>query len=164
VHVTVFRRWWFWAVAAAVLCAIVLVVGLRVRQARVAGDPSFRALAVVALARDGAQHPLTKDQIRAIVPLLRSLRDLAPDEREATQAVVREILNTLTPAQRAELRTRRALALGRRSARPGSGGPGFGGGRFTGGGGDGSGPPGRLQVRARILDRAIVVLEERAKE
>jgi uncharacterized membrane protein YgcG len=158
VRVTLFRRWGFWAAAAAVFCAIVLVVGLRARQARVAGDPSFRALAVVALARDGAQHPLTKDQIRAIVPLLRSLKAFAPDEREQTQAVVGEILNTLTPEQRAELRTRRPLAFGGRSARPGSGGPGFGGG------GDGSGPPSRLQVRARILDRAIAVLEERAKE
>jgi len=160
---TVFRRWWLWAVAAAVLCAIVLMVSFRVRHAGVAGDPSFRVMAVAALARNGAQHPLTKDQIRAIVPLLKSLKDLAPDEREATQAVVGEILNTLTPEQRAELRARRALALGGRSARPGSGGPGFGGGRLTGGG-DGSGPPTRLQVRARILDRTIEVLEERAKE
>jgi hypothetical protein len=160
---TVYRRWWFWAVAAAVFCAIVLVVGLRVRQTRVAGDPSYRALAVVALARDGAQHPLSKDQIRAIVPLLRSLKDLAPDERQATQAVVGEILNTLTPEQRAELRARRAVALGRRSSRPGSGGPGLAGGRFPGGG-DGSGQPNRLQARARMLDRAIAVLEERAKQ
>jgi hypothetical protein len=147
-----------------VFCAIVLVVGLRVRQMRVAGDPSFRALAVVALARDGAQHPLSKDQIRAIVPLLRSLKDLAPDERPATQAVVSEILNTLTPDQRAELRTRRALALGRRSSRSGSGGSGLSGGRVPGSGVDGSGPADRLQVRARMLDRAIAVLEERAKE
>lgn len=161
---TVFRRWWFRAAAAAVLCAIVLVAGLRVRQAGMAGDPSFRVLAVVALARDGAQHPLTKDQIRAIVPLLRSLKDLAPDEREATQAVVSEILKTLTPEQRAELRTKRAFALGRRSSRPGSGSPGFSVGRSTGGGGDGSGPPNRVQARARILDRAIAVLEERARE
>jgi uncharacterized membrane protein YgcG len=161
---TVYRRWWFWAVAATVFCAIVLVVGLRVRQARVAGDPSFRTVAVVALARDGAQHPLSKEQIRAIVPLLRSLKDLAPDERQATQAVVSEILNTLTPEQRAELRTRRALALGRRTSRPGSGGQGFGGGGFTRGGGNGAGSPNRLQARTRMLDRAIAVLEERAKE
>jgi len=152
---------------AAVLCAVVLVAGLRARQGRLAGDPSFRALAVVALARDGAQHPLTKDQIHAIVPLLRSLKDLAPDEREAAQAVAREILNTLTPDQRAELRNQRALALGRRTGRLGQGGPGFGGGgRFAGGGGggEGSGPPDRLQLRARLIDRAIAFLKQRVNE
>lgn len=158
----VFRRWWFWVAAVAVICAIVLAVGVRGRQARLARDPAFRALAVVALARDGAQHPLTKEQIRAIVPLLRSLKDLAPDEQEAARAVVREILNTLTPEQRAELRSRRPASLGR----AGQNGPGFGG-RFADGGGrggDGSGPPDRLQLRARLIDRAVGFLEERAKE
>lgn len=76
-------------------------------------------------------------------------------------------MNVLTPEQRAELRSQRALALGRRTGRPGQGGPGFGGGgRFAGGGagGDGSGPPDRLQLRVRLIDRAIAALEQRVKE
>ncbi len=168
----VLRRRWVWAAAVAVVLGIVMIVGLRGRQARVAGDPAFRALAVVALARDGAQHPLTKDQIKAIVPLLRSLKDLAPDERAAARAVVNEILGTLTADQRAELRAQRSFfQQGRRRPQPGQGGPGIagGGGGGRGGaaggpGGDGSGPPDRLQLRARLIDRAVAILEQRAKE
>ncbi len=165
----VVRRWWIWGAAVAVICVIVLAFGLRARQARLAGDPALRALTVVALARDGAQHPLTRDQIHAIIPLLRSLKDLAPDEREATRAVVREILSTLTPEQRAELRSQRPLFPGGRPARPGQTGARVagGGGRFAdagGRGGDGAGPPDRMQLRARVIDRAVAILEQRASE
>ena len=157
-----YRRWWVWAAAVAVVCVIVLAFGIRERRARPAGDPAFRALAVVALARDGAEHPLTKDQIRAIIPLLRSLKDFAPDEREATRAVAREIMNRLTPEQRAELRNQRRAFPGP----PGQDGTRFPGGarRFGDAGGDGSGPPDRLQMRARIIDRAVAFLEQRANE
>jgi uncharacterized membrane protein YgcG len=161
-----FRRWWVWAAAVAVVCVIVLAFGIRERRARQAGDPAFRALAVVALARDGAEQPLTKDQIRAIIPLLRSLKDFAPDEREATRAVAREILNTLTPEQRAELRNQRRAFPGGRPGRSGQDGTGFAGGgrRFADAGGEGSGPPDRLQMRARIIDRAVAFLEQRMRE
>lgn len=159
------RRRWLWAAAAAA-CVLVLAFGLRGRQVRPPADPAFRALAVVTLARDGAQHPLTRDQIRAIAPLLRSLRDIAPDEREAAQAVVREILNTLTSEQRAELRNRRPFFAGPRAGQPGPNGSGLGGGgrRFPDGGGGGVAPQDRLQMRARLIDRAVSFLEERAKE
>jgi hypothetical protein len=163
------RRWAVWAGVVAAVCVIVLTFGLRGRQTRLAGDPAFRVLTIVALARDGAAHPLSKDQIRAIVPLLRSLKDLAPDEREATQAVVREILNTLTPEQRADLRRQRPLLPGGRRFPPGQNGTGFAGGtgRIADAGGrvgEGSGPPDRLQVRARAIERAVAILEQRAQE
>ncbi len=56
------------------------------------GDPAVRvALAVLALERSGEQ-PLTPDQARQVLPLLKVLRDTSPDDRQVSQAIADQIL------------------------------------------------------------------------
>lgn len=131
------------------------------------GDPAVRvALAVLALERSGEQ-PLTPDQARQILPLLKVLRDTSPDDRQVSQAIADQILAILTPDQRAALERMREQAQERlRQSRPGgSPGPGVGGPGPGGPGPGGASPdPGRrAELRRRAIDRAIRVLEAKVR-
>ncbi len=131
------------------------------------GDPALRvALAVMALERSGEQ-PLSPDQARQVLPLLKVLRDTSPDDRQVSQAIADQILAILTPDQRAALERLREQAQERAQRRgqgrppgPGVGGPGPGG---PGSGGASPDPARRAEVRRRAVDRAIRVLESKVR-
>lgn len=123
-------------------------------------DPAIRvALAVVALERD-PEHGLTAAQAAKLLPWLRVLWEMRPDDREAAQAIADEAFAILTADQRAALERRREEAR-ERSGQPG----GQGAGRRSGRPGGPGGPPDpsrRDEFRRRIFDRAIKVLETKS--
>lgn len=131
------------------------------------GDQAVRvALVVMALERSGEQ-PLTPDQARQILPLLKVLRDTSPDDRQVSQAIADQIFAILTPDQRAALERLREQAQERIRQRgqggppgPGVGGPGPGG---PGPGGASPDPARRAEFRRRTIDRALRVLESKAR-
>ena len=122
-----------------------------------AADPGIRvALAVVALERD-PEHALTAEQAAKLLPWLRVMRDMRPDDREAAQTIADEAFAILTADQRAALERRREEAR-ERSGQPG----GQGARRGPGGPGGPPDPSRRVEFRRRIFDRAIRVLETRS--
>jgi len=150
----------------------VLVVGgllvygrLRPRPASTRGDPAVLvALAITALERGG--QALSREQVSAVLPLLRVLRDTDPRDEEVSRALARQILEVLTAEQRREIQR---LQRERRRRQDGGAGQGPDEPR-------GRGEPGRLgglaarrpivgpsaaEVRRRVLDRLIARLEQR---
>ena len=130
------------------------------------GDPGVRvAAAVLALERSG-EHRLSAQQARQILPLLKVLRDTRPEDREASQALADQVMATLTPAQRAASDRLREQAQ-ERFAQRGQGGAPLG----VGGPGAGEPAPGdasldparRAEFRRRALDRAIRLLQPKAR-
>ncbi len=142
-------------------------------------DPALAiAVAIGALERSD-EFQLTAEQTKAILPLLRVLRDTDPNEVEVSRALAEAIREELTPDQLAELdrvrqeaASRRAQAQGGQGQRRrapgqfGSGGPGFGPGGLGVAPGAGSARTGanaaaRAQIRQRLLSRLIERLEQR---
>ena len=115
------------------------------------GDPAIAvAVAVGALLRSET-HRLTGDQIAAVLPLLRVLRDTDPNDVEPSRALAAEITRVFTAEQQAELARLREEARARREERAAQGG------------GPGSGRPAvrdRSELRRRLLDRLIRRMEE----
>ena len=134
----------------------------RPRPAPARGDPAVAvAVAVGALLRSEA-HRLSGEQVAAVLPLLRVLRDTDPNDLEASRALAEEITRTFTAEQRAELARLREEARTRREERQGQGGRPAAPGPGVGPGGAGA-PPGvrsRAELRRRLLDRLIRRLEE----
>lgn len=123
------------------------------------GDPAIQAaFAIVALERSEEQR-LTREQAGKILPLLKVLRDMSAEDRDAAQAVADQIRGLLTPGQQAALRQMREETR-ERSRRPGGQGAGPLG---RGQGGGGPDPARRAELRRRALDRAIQIVEARAK-
>jgi len=123
------------------------------------GDPALRvALAIVALERS-QEHRLTREQAGKILPLLKVLRDTRAEDREVAEAIADQVQGVLTPEQRAALQKLREEAR-ERVRRPGGPGPGPPG---RGQDGPGSDPARRAEFRQRALDRAIRIVEARAK-
>lgn len=159
-------------VVAAV--AVRAYVQFRPRPAAQRGDPAIAvAFSLGALERT-SDHQLTKEQISALLPLLRVLRDTDPNDTEASRALAEQIRKTLTPEQiaalermREEARARQQAGQGPRPGSPGPGrGPGFGpGGGPSGGPGGGPGQPTRspAEIRQRVLTRVIALLESRSQ-
>ncbi|MDR5682428.1 MAG: hypothetical protein QN163_00145 [Armatimonadota bacterium] len=121
-------------------------------QAQRRADPAVLvAAAIVALERSG-EHRITPEQARQLLPLFEALRDTRPEERDATEAIARQIREVLTPQQQTALRRMREEAGGarRRMGRPTDG--------------RGQPDPGRrAEARRAALDRAIRILEDRAR-
>ena len=123
------------------------------------GDPAIQvAFAIVALERS-EEHRLTREQAGKILLLLKVLRDMSAEDREAAQAIADQIQGLLTPGQQAALRQVREETR-ERSRRPGGQGAGPPG---RGQGGGGPDPGRRAELRRRALDRAIRIVEARAK-
>ncbi len=136
---------------------------LRIRPAPAAQQPDL-AITLAGSLRVLAGNPevaLTPEQVKAILPFLRVLRDTDPSDEAASRALAEEIRNLLTPEQRAAIaRTREDAQALRQSgqvprldaeARRGSGGPG--------------GPVGtRAELRRQILTRLIERLQMRLPE
>lgn len=154
---------------AALLLATALLAGACAREQSAApttprGDPALRvAAAVLALGR-GGEEPLSVEQARKILPLMKVLRDTSPEDRAASQALADEVLAILTPAQRAALERLREQAQDRAGQRGQPGGP-PGSGPGDPGAGQGGAPPDpsrRAEFRRRAIDRAIRLLETKA--
>lgn len=155
---------------------VVAYTRLRPQPATARGDPALTvALAINTLERSGT-YRLTDEQVAAVLPLLRVLRDADPNDVEASRALAQEIMRQLTPEQRAGLERIRETARQRRQEQGGQGprargGPGAGGFRPGGPGGPGGVGPGggpgpvggrsRAEIRRRVLGRLIEVLEVR---
>jgi len=123
------------------------------------GDPAIQvAFAIVALERSDEQR-LTREQAGKILPLLKVLRDMSAEDRDAAQAVADQIQGLFTPGQQAALRQMREETR-ERSRRPGGQGAGPPG---RGQGGGGPDPGRRAELGRRALDRAIRIVEARAK-
>ncbi len=145
----------------------VLAVGftgyLRIRPAPAAQQPDL-AITLAASLRVLAGNPevaLTPEQVKAILPFLRVLRDTDPSDEAASRALAEEIRNLLTPEQRAAIARMREDAQALRQSgqaprlgaegRRGSGGPG--------------GPVGtRAELRRQVLTRLIERLQARLPE
>ena len=107
------------------------------------GDPAIAAAVAVGALLRNETHPLSSEQIAAVLPLLRVLRDTDPNDVEASRALGDEIMRIFTPEQRAELARLREQAQQRRAERRAAGG-GPGGGQQRPGGGFGPSGPGSL--------------------
>ncbi len=127
-----------------------------------AADPGVRAaLAVVALERDPATA-LTAEQAAKILPWLRVLRDMRPDDVAAAQPIADEVFSVLTPEQRSALQRLQEENRARRSS-PGGQGAGPPGARPPGvGDGSAPDPARRAEFRRRLIERAIRLLEAKS--
>jgi len=164
---------------AAGLVALLAVGGviasgrLRPRPVAARGDPAVLAAIALGALERSETHALTAEQVSAVLPLLRVLRDTDPNDAEPSRALAQEIMSLLTPDQRAEVERLREEARRRQQERGGSGGPaGRGLGPPTGGSGaQGSaagpgrrgvaGSRSRAEIRQRVLTRLITRLEQR---
>ncbi|MDQ7842618.1 MAG: hypothetical protein QN141_00815 [Armatimonadota bacterium] len=154
------------AVVAVLVVGGVVYGRLRSRPAAARGDPAvLAALAIMALERSG-DRALSSAQVAVVLPLLRVLRDTDPEDVEASRALVRQILDALTPEQRREIRR---LQQQRRRRQEGGAGqdPGVLRGRRESGPVGSVAPGGpagglsRAEIRRRVLDRVIARLEQR---
>jgi hypothetical protein len=158
-------------IVAAII--LVLAVGgvLAYRQFRgrpVQGQRADPAIAAASAIRvlERSEHPLTTEQVKTVLPMMKVLRDTDPNDVEASRALAEQIRAAFTREQHAELEQAREEALERRQSREGRG-PGTDRQR----GPRGFGPPGRGQAgpggfnraefRERILSRLIQQLESR---
>ena len=135
-------------------------------------DPAVLiATAVTALERSDT-YRLTDEQRDAVLPLLRVLRDTDAADAEPSRALAQEIMNVLSPEQRAEVERMREEARRRQQERRAAqGAPGDRQGDRPGPGGFGATPDGpgaggvntraRAQIRQRLLGRLIERLETR---
>jgi len=160
------RRWWL---AAGALAALLVLAGgtyylarSRLAPARPVDPALTVVLAVRVLERDPATR-LTREQAAAILPLLRALQEVPPGDTEAAAAFARAIREVFTPEQRAALRSVRRLR-GTGPGRPaaGPGGPAGAGGGFPAAPRS-LAPEQREQIRVRLLQETIRLLEERAR-
>jgi hypothetical protein len=136
-------------------------------QAEVGGrrDPAMATLVALRVLESNPQTRLTKEQAATILPLLRALRDVPPDDVRAAAALARSIRAALTPEQVEALRAARARFRARVDAPDGVRPPGP---RPFGLPPGGPGPAGasedrRAQLRARLVDSMIRSLEQRMR-
>jgi len=136
-------------------------------------DPAFGLLAGIRMLERDPATQLTQEQISAVLPLIKALKDIPVSDTEQVRAVVRTISEAFTPTQRAALdEMRRRIQAGRRPGGPAAGDRGFGsgfpgggpgaglGGGFGGAQGQGFDPQ---QARARLFEATIRMLEQRTR-
>jgi len=129
------------------------------------GDPALATVTAIRVL-ERSEHPLTTEQVRTILPMMKVLRDTDPNDVEASGALAEQIRVVFTREQHAELEQAREEAFERRQSREGRG-PGTDrqrGPRGFGPPGRGQGGPGgfnRAEFRERILSRLIQQLESR---
>jgi len=129
------------------------------------GDPAVAAATAVRVL-ERSEHPLTAEQVKTVLPMMRVLRDTDPNDVEASRALAEQIRVVFTPEQHAELAQAREEAFQRRQSREGrrpgadrrGGAPGFG---PPGRGQGGPGGFNRAEFRQRMLSRLIQQLESR---
>lgn len=129
------------------------------------GDPALASATAIRFL-ERSDYPLTVEQVRTVLPLMKVLRDTDPSDIEASRALAEQIRVVFTPAQRAELEQAREEALQRRQSGEGrrseSDHPRSA--RGFGPSGRGQGGPGgfnRAEFRQRMLSRLIQQLESR---
>src|SRR3972149_5356280 len=110
----------------------------RPRPAPARADPAIAAAGAVGALLRSEIHRLSGEQIAAVLPFLRVLRDTDPNDAEASRALAEEITRVFTSEQRAELARLREEARARREERAAQGG-GPDAGRRRGGQGVGPG-------------------------
>jgi hypothetical protein len=126
------------------------------------GDPALATVTAIRFLQR-SEHPLTPEQIKAVLPLMKVLRDTDPNDVEASRSLAEQIRVVFTPEQNAELEQAREEALQRRRSGEGRrrgadrprGARGFG----PPGGGGGPGGFNRAEFRQRMLSRLIQQLE-----
>ncbi len=157
-----------WVAGIAGLVLIVVAAGgfyvIRGRRAAPVTRAVDPGLAVAVAVRVLERNPTTRlspEQVAKVLPLLKALKDVPPTDAEAAAAIARAVRDTFTPAQVAALEEarerlpsgpRRGAAAGGRPANPG-----------TADQGQGSGFDQRAQIRARIFDGVIRLLEQRLR-
>lgn len=117
----------------------------RFRQAAPRGDPAVAVAVTIRALERSEKSRLSGDQVKAILPLLRVLRDTDPNDAEASRALAEQIRAQLTPEQLAALERMREEFRRRRESgevRPGR-------------------PRSRAEARQRTLSRLIQRLEDR---
>ncbi len=157
-----------WVVGIAGLTLIVLVAGglyvIRGRRAAPAARAADPGLAVAVAVRVLERNPATRlspEQVAKVLPLLKALKDVPPTDAEAAAAIARAVRETFTPAQVAALEEARENLPARR--RPGAAAGGRPANRGTADEGQGSASDQRVQLRARIFDAVIRLLEQRLR-
>jgi hypothetical protein len=170
------RRAW---IAAAALIAVLAGGGLYYGRGRPeaapqrAGDPGLAVVLAIGVLERDPQTRLTKDQITAILPLVKVLKDV-PATDEAGSIIARAVRDRFSAEQRAALdAARRRLQDRRAQGAPGAVADGAGTRQGVGGGPGGRGMPGvgpagaaisdeqRAQVRTRAFEKMIDHLERR---
>lgn len=126
---------------------------LRPRPVPARADPASAAAGAVGALLRSDTHRLSGEQIAAVLPLLRVLRDTDPNDAEASSALAEEITRVFTSEQRAELARLRDEARPRREERAAQGGG-------PGGPGGTPGMRSRAELRRRLLDRLIRRMED----
>jgi hypothetical protein len=126
-------------------------------------DPAMATLVALRVLESSPQTRLTREQIATILPLLRALRDVPPDDVRAAASLARSIRAALTPEQVEALRAARRRFRERADAPNAPRPPGRAPFGFPPGG---PGPAGaseerRAQFRARAFDSMIRSLEQR---
>jgi hypothetical protein len=165
---------WALTVAGVMLIGIAgIIMYGRMSPRPVAARPDPAVLVAAALTALGRSdtYRLTDEQRDAVLPLLRVLRDTDAADVEPSGALAQEIMNVLSPEQRAEVERMREEARRRQAERRAAqGAPGGPQGDRPGPGGSGATPGGpgagvntraRAQIRQRLLGRLIERLELR---
>lgn len=150
---------------AVIVAAIIVVLGaggmLAYRQVKgrtvqaQRGDPAIAAATAIRVL-ERSDHPLTIEQVKTVLPMMKVLRDTDPTDVEVSRALAEQVRVVLTPEQQAELEQAREEGFRRRESREG---------RRPGtdrqGGTRGFGPSRGQGARHRILSRLIQQLESR---
>ena len=127
------------------------------------GDPAIAAVSAIRVL-ERSEHPLTSEQVKTVLPMMKVLRDTDPNDVEASRALAEQIRVVFTREQHAELEQAREEAFQRRQSREGRGQGTDRGPRGFGPPSRGQGGPGgfnRAEFRERILSRLIQQLESR---
>ncbi len=137
------------------------------QQPQRARDPGFGVILAIRTLERSAETRLSPEQIAAILPFLKALKDVPPTD-PAGEIIAGAVRKTLTPAQQAALEDARRQVQSRRR----SGGVQAGSGGDDGGSGAPAGGPRapaeisdeqRTQLRARTFERMIRYLERRTQ-
>ncbi len=157
-----------WVAGIVGLALLVLVAGgFYVIHGRRAAPPARVAdpgLAVAVAVRVLERNPTTRlspEQVAKVLPLLKALKDVPPTDAEAAAAIARAVRETFTPAQLAALEQARENLPTRR--RPGAAAGGRPANPAAADQGQGSGFDQRAQLRARVFDAVIRLLEQRLR-
>lgn len=140
-----------------VILGISLVAFSRLRPtpAQQQGDPAIAMAIGLAVLERNPEVALTPEQVRTMLPFLRVLRDIDPNDFDVSRALIERIRDLLTPEQRAAIARMREESQAQQ--RSGQFPPGSGSSR--GSLGAGGQPAGRVELRRQVLSRLIERLQ-----
>lgn len=156
------KRWWIWAVAAAVAVGLigggVYYVYGRSRPAAEPPRPRDPGFLLILSIRTLEQNPdtrLSREQIAAILPFIKALKDIPLSDAEAAFVIARHVRRTFTEEQRAALEEARRRFQERMWAQGIPPGAAAGAQALT--------DEERAQRRTRAFERMIRYLERRMR-